>query len=189
MAKRIAAKQVPEHSEGEGAGPSKASAMQDAIYALFPTGQGRGAPTYVAQDVFGYSFLADVFMADFKDGSVSWQGFLRPYASADEAKAIFEKYVASAKQNGGDPKLDRGRRGRPDVPQRQHRAGRRAVFRKGNVIGGANGAADTSNNEANARSKAEAFARAFVKSLPADLPKGAPAEGTKPEKAAEGEAG
>ena len=44
-------------------------------------------------------------MADFKDGSVTWQGFLRPYESADEAKAIFEKYVVSAKQNGGDPRL------------------------------------------------------------------------------------
>ena len=78
MAKRIAAKQMPEHSEGGSPTPSKASAMQDAIYALFPTGQGRGAPTYSAQDVFGYSFLADVFMADYKDETVTWQGFLRP---------------------------------------------------------------------------------------------------------------
>jgi hypothetical protein len=161
--------------------------MQDAIYALFPTGQNRGAPTYVAQDVFGYSFLADVFMADFKDGSVAWQGFLRPYATVDEAKAIFEKYVASAKQNGGDPKIIEAEGadqmfisasiGLVDV-----------VFRKGNVIGGANGAADTANNEANARTKAEAFARGFVKSLPTVLPKGAPAE-KKPEKPAEGEPG
>ncbi len=187
MAKRIAAKQVHEPSEGDDPGPSKASAMQDAIYALFPGGPNRGAPTYVAADVFGYSFLADVFMADFKDGSVSWQGFLRPYESADEAKAIFEKYVASAKQNGGDPKIIEAEGadqmfisasiGLVDI-----------VFRKGNVIGGANGAADTANNEANARTKAEAFARGFVKSLPNDLPKGAPAE-KKPEKPAEGEPG
>jgi hypothetical protein len=187
MAKRIAAKQMPEHSEGGEPTPSKASAMQDAIYALFPTGQNRGARTYVAEDAFGYSFMTDVFMADFKDGSVGWQGFLRPYATVDEAKAIFEKYVTSAKQNGGDPKIIESEGadqmfisasiGLVDV-----------IFRKGNVIGGANGAADSANNEANAKAKAEAFARGFVKSLPNDLPKGAPPE-KKPEKPAEGEQG
>jgi Family of unknown function (DUF6599) len=187
MARRIAAKQMPEHSEGGEATPSKASAMQDAIYALFPTGQGRGAPTYVAQDVFGYSFLADVFMADYKDGSVAWQGFLRPYASADEAKAIFEKYVASAKQNGGEPKIVEAE-GADQMFISASIGLVDAVFRKGNVIGGANGAADSANVEANARAKAEAFARAFAKSLPSDLPKGAPAE-KKPEKPAEGEQG
>ena len=186
MAKRIAARQAPEHSEGgETAPPSKAAAMQEAIYALFPTGQGRGAPTYVAQDVFGYSFLSDVFMADFKDGSVSWQGFLRPYTSDEEAKVIFEKYVASAKQNGGEPKMIQA-----DGADQMYVSASiglvDAVFRKGNVIGGANGAADSANVEANALSKAEAFARAFVKSLPANLPKGAPAE-KKPETPAEGE--
>ena len=181
IAKRIAAKQAPEHSEGgEPAPPSKAAAMQDAIYALFPAGQGRGAPTYVAQDVFGYSFLTDVFMADFKDGSVNWQGFLRPYETADEAKAIFEKYVASAKQNGGDPKIIEAE-GADQMFLSASIGLVDVVFRKGNVIGGANGAADSGNVEANALAKAEAFARAFVKSLPADLPKGAPAE-KKPEK-------
>jgi hypothetical protein len=186
LAKKIAAKQVPEHSEGgEGSPQNKAMALQEAIYALFPKGQGRGAPTYVSQDVFGYSFLADVFMADYKDGSVTWQGFLRPYSSVDEAKAIFDKYVASAKQNGGDPKLFESEGadqmfisvsiGLVDV-----------IFRKGNVIGGANGAADSANNEANARSTAEAFARGFVKSLPADLPKGTPPD-SKTDKPAEGE--
>ena len=187
MAKRIAAKQVPEHGEGGAPAPSKASAMQDAIYALFPAGQGRGAPTYVAQDVFGYSFLADVFMADYKDETVTWQGFLRPYASADEAKATFEKYVASARQNGGDPKLIEAE-GADQMFVSASIGLVDAIFRKGNVIGGANGAADASNNEAVAKAKAEAFARGFVKSLPGDLPKGAPAE-KKPEKPAEGEQG
>ncbi len=135
----------------------------------------------MASDVFGYSFLADVFMADFKDGSVTWQGFLRPYESADEAKAIFEKYVASAKQNGGDPKIIEAE-GADQMFISASIGLVDAVFRKGNVIGGANGAADTANNEANARAKAEAFARGFVKALPKDLPKGAPAE-KKPEKA------
>ena len=187
MARRIAAKQMPEHGEGGTPAPSKASAMQDAIYALFPAGQGRGAPTYAAQDVFGYSFLADVFMADYKDETVTWQGFLRPYVSADEAKAIFEKYVASAKQNGGDPKLIEAE-GADQMFISSSIGLVDAIFRKGNVIGGANGAADSANNEANAKAKAEAFARGFVKSLPADLPKGAPAE-KKPEKPVEGEQG
>ena len=187
MAKRIAAKQVPVRGEGEGTGPSKAAAMQDAIIALFPKGPGRGSPTYVASDVFGYSFLADVFMADFKDGSVAWQGFLRPYQSEDEAKGIFEKYVASARQNGGDPKLIEAE-GADQMFASASIGLVDVIFRKGNVIGGANGAADTANNEANARAKAEAFARGFVKSLPNDLPKGAPPE-KKPEKAAEGEPG
>jgi hypothetical protein len=185
LAKKIAAKQVSEHSEGGQPAPSKASVMQDAIYAMFPKSEGRGAPIYVSQDVFGYSFLSDVFMADYKEATVTWQGFLRPYASDEEAKAIFEKYVASAKQNGGDPKLIES----PGADQMFISASIGLVdviFRKGNVIGGANGAADSSNKEAIARAAAEKFARDFVKSLPSDLPKGAPAE-PKTEKPAEGE--
>ena len=189
MARRIAARQMPEHSEGGEPTPSKASAMQDAIYALFPTGQNRGARTYVvAEDAFGYSFMTDVFMADFKDGSVGWQGFLRPYATVDEAKAIFEKYVSSSKAERRRPQDHRGGRGRPDVPRAASIGLVDVIFRKGNVIGGANGAADSANNEANAKAKAEAFARGFVKALPNDLPKGAPPE-KKPEKPAEGEQG
>jgi hypothetical protein len=165
--------------------PNKASALQDAIYALFPKGQGRGAPTYVSQDVFGYSFLSDVFMADYKDATVTWQGFLRPYATADEAKAVFEKYVASAKQNGGDPKIIEAE-GADQMFISASIGLVDAIFRKGNVIGGANGAADSANKEATARTIAETFAKGFVKSLPSDLPKGVPAE-TKTEKPAEGE--
>ena len=185
LAKRIASKQISEHGEGGSPGPSKASALQDAIYALFPKSEGRGLPIFVPQDVFGYSFLTDVFMADYKEGSVTWQGFLRPYASDDEAKAIFDKYVDSAKKNGGDPKLIES----PGADQMFISSSIGlvdAIFRKGNVIGGANGAADATNKEANARETAEKFARSFVKSLPSDLPKGTPAE-AKPEKPAEGE--
>ena len=190
MAKRIAAKQMPAGGETASTAPKKPS-MKDTLFALFPTGEGRGEPVLVPQDAFGYSFLAEVFMADYKGGSVTWQGFLRPYATEDEAKAIFEKYVVSAKQNGGDPKLIQA-----DGADQMFISASiglvDAVFRKGNVIGGANGAADTANNEANARAKAEAFARGFVKSLPAELPKGAPAApagSPKPEKPVEGEPG
>ena len=160
--------------------------MQDAIYAACsPPDQNRGKRTYVPQDVFGYAFLSDVFMADYKDGSVVWQGFLRPYASVDEAKAIFEKYVASAKQNGGDPKLIEAE-GADQMFLSASIGLVDVIFRKGNVIGGANGATDSGNNEATAKAKAEAFVRGFVKSLPSDLPKGAPPE-KKPEKPAEAE--
>ncbi len=174
MAKRIAAKQ------GKGAG------TENPVLALFPEGPGRGTPTFAAQDVFGYSFLSDVFMADYKDGNVSWQGFLRPYASVEEAKTIFDKYVASAKQNGGVPKMIETE-GADQLFVSASIGLVNAVFRKGNVIGGANGAADSGNVEANALSKAEAFARVFVKSLPSDLPKGAPATEKKPEAPVEGE--
>ena len=49
------------------------------FFAFLPAANRQGDPKYVAQDVFGYSFLSDVFMADYKNGNDAWQGFLRPY--------------------------------------------------------------------------------------------------------------
>jgi len=179
MARRIAARQAPasseeEHGEGKPAKPADLSAV---AFGLLPAGSGRSEPKFVAQDVFGYGFLSDVFMADYKDGEVTWQGYIRPYATAEEAREVFEKYLASAKQDGGDTRplqaegADRmiinSNVGLVDV-----------VFLKGNVVGGANGSTDAA--------KAESFARAFVKSLPAELPKAPPAE-KKPPTKAEGE--
>ena len=43
-------------------------------------------------------------MADYKEGDVTWQGFLRPYRDAKEAKAVFEKYVAGVKKDGAEVK-------------------------------------------------------------------------------------
>jgi len=165
VAKRIAAKQAPAATgeEGEGNGPAKSPAMKaEAIYALLPPGPGRADPKFVAQDVFGYGFLSDVFMADYKEGAVTWQGFLRPYASAEEAKEVFEKYLASAKQDGGDPKPVESE-GADQMVVNSNVGLVDVVFRKGNLVGGANGSTEAV--------KAEAFARAFVKALPADLPK------------------
>ena len=88
---------------------------------------GEGEPKYVAQDVFGYSFLSDVFMADYKDGDVTWQGFLRPYRDAEEAKAVFEKYLDGVKKDGAEVKTIDGRGGRRDGRQHQHRPGRRRL--------------------------------------------------------------
>jgi len=163
LAKRIAEKQKTEGAApaSPGGKPSQGKSTPDSLFALLPTGSGRSAPKYVAQDVFGYSFLSDIFMADYSDNDVTWQGFLRPYRDAKEAQEVFDKYVESAKRDqaeiktieaeGADRMIVSSNIGLVDV-----------VFLKGNVLGGANGATDGK--------PAEAFARAFVKSLPASVP-------------------
>ena len=124
--------------------------------------QGRqGDPKYVAQDVFGYSFLSDVFMADYKDGDVAWQGFLRPYRDAQEAKAVFEKYIAGVKKDGAEVKTLTAE-GADEMVVSNNIGLVDVVFRKGNTLAGANGATSAP--------PAEAFARALAKSLPATVP-------------------
>lgn len=162
LAKRIAAKQKPDASSPAPSGdPSSTKSTPDSLFALLPSGSGRDAPTYVSQDVFGYSFLSDIFMADYEESGVTWQGFLRPYRDAEEAQGVFDKYVESAKRDGAeittieaegaDRMIVSSNIGLIDV-----------IFLKGNVLGGANGATEAK--------PAEAFARAFVKSLPATVP-------------------
>src|SRR5689334_4563385 len=73
-------------------------------FALLPPRGRQGEPKYVAEDVFGYRFLSDVSMADYKDGEVTWQGFLRPYRDAQEAKAMFQEYIAGVKKDGAEVK-------------------------------------------------------------------------------------
>jgi hypothetical protein len=134
--------------------------MED-LFKLFPTEPKRSGEKYVAQDVFGYSFLNDVFLADYEVGEMKFQGFLRPYATPEDAKKVFENYVETAKKDGaklteiGDSKAEKmivsDNIGLVDV-----------VFLKGNAVGGANGATDPK--------PAEAFARDFAKSLPASVP-------------------
>ena len=67
-----------------------------ALFALLPEGPDRTNEQYVAQDVFGYAFLADVFMASYADDASGWQAFVRPYASPERALEIFEQYRAEA---------------------------------------------------------------------------------------------
>ena len=43
-------------------------------------------------------------MADYKEGNDAWQGFLRPYRDAQEAKAVLEKYIAGVKKDGAEVK-------------------------------------------------------------------------------------
>ncbi len=183
LADRIAAIQKP----GSGSGPAPATAeggddepgekkpvaamekapaaaagsTPEALFALLPKGSGRSSPKYVAEDAFGYSFLADVFMADYQESGTTWQGFVRPYRDASEARAVFDKYLASAKTDGAEikemevPGADRfitcANIGLIDV-----------LFLKGNVVGGANGATKLE--------PAEAFARTFLAGLPAEVP-------------------
>jgi hypothetical protein len=130
-------------------------------FRLLPTQGRQGDPKYVAQDVFGYSFLADVFMADYKDGDVTWQGFIRPYHDKPEAKSILEKYVASVKKDGGQVKPINAE-GADEMVVSDNIGLVDVVFRKGNTLAGANGGTSAP--------AAEAFARSLAKSLPAALP-------------------
>jgi hypothetical protein len=177
MARRIAARQKPETPvasvasadggetvEGPGRNASQAIASAstpEALFALLPEGSGKASPKYVAQDAFGYSFLSDIFMADYARDGTTWQGFLRPFRDAKEAEVVFKKYVEGAKMDGAELKTieadgaDRmvisSNIGLIDV-----------LFLKGNVLGGANGATS--------EKPAEEFARAFAKGLPAVVP-------------------
>ncbi|MDR3638548.1 MAG: hypothetical protein P4L84_32385 [Isosphaeraceae bacterium] len=160
MAKRIAAQQVPA-AAAPGATPESVQATPEGLFALLPAQPSKSGAKYVAQDVFGYSFLSDVFMADYQQGTNSWQGFLRPYPDAKTAQAVFDQYVEDAKKNGAEVKAIEAE-GADRMVLSSNVGLNDAFFVKGNALGGANGAADAK--------QAEAFARAFVKGLPAKVP-------------------
>jgi hypothetical protein len=129
-----------------------------ALFALLPAQDRQGDAKYVAQDVFGYSFFSDVFMADYKTGDATWQGFLRPYRNADEAKAVLDKYIDGVKKDGAVvKKLDV--QGADEMVKSDNIGLTDFVFRKGNTLAGANGATSAT--------PAEAFTRKLAKSLPA----------------------
>jgi hypothetical protein len=176
MARRIAARQKPaapaasvasaegEPAEGKGreqpramAGPS----TPEALFALLPEVSGKSSPKYVAQDAFGYSFLSDIFMADYSQDGATWQGFLRPYGDAKAAEAVFNKYVEGAKMDGAELKTVEAE-GADRMVISSNIGLIDVLFLKGNVLGGANGAT--------VEKPAEAFARAFAKGLPALVP-------------------
>jgi hypothetical protein len=183
IARRVAAKQkpggggasAPAVAAAEGAGASKAEAPKpatetaaspaaatpEALFGLLPAGPGRANPQYAAQDVFGYSFLSDVFLAEYSEGGAAWQGFLRPYATPEEAKAVLEKYVSGVKQDGAEVKEEKAE-GADRFVIVSNIGLVDAFFLKGNAVAGVNGAT--------AAKPAEAFARAFAKSLPARVP-------------------
>jgi hypothetical protein len=140
------------------AAPAASAEMSPADYfKLLPTSGRQGDPTYVPQDVFGYSFLSDVFMADYKEGDVGWQGFLRPYKDAEEAQKVLDRYVSSVKEDGAEVKTLEAE-GADGMVSASNIGLFDVIFRKGNVLAGANGATTAE--------PAEAFARALAKSLP-----------------------
>ncbi len=156
FAREVAARVVTLQKKAKGAGPSP-----EDVFAFLPAEPKKSAMKYVAQDVFGYSFLSDVFLADYEVGDVKFQGFLRPYESPAEARKIFDQYISTAKKDGAVV---------TDVP------GSKAdkmimsfnielydvIFLKGNTVGGSNGAKDAK--------PAEAFAKTFAGALPAEVP-------------------
>jgi hypothetical protein len=141
--------------------PEATEASPELMFKLMPTGSGRTGDKYAAQDVFAYSFLTDVFLADYQEGKATWQGFIRPYQDAAEAAAILDKYEASVKEFGGKAEtiqLEGATRavkasldGLTDV-----------FFVKGNTLAGANGSTEAG--------PAETFARGFAKTLPEKVP-------------------
>ena len=100
-------------------------------------------------------------MADYKDGNVTWQGFLRPYRDAQEAKAVFQKYIEGVKKDGAEIKTIAAE-GADEIVVSTNIGLVDVVFRKGNTVAGANGAT--------AAPQAEAYARAMAKALPASVP-------------------
>ena len=166
LAKRIAAAQKPAPSvaSADGADPGKpaiAATSPEQIFAFLPKGPGHANPNYVPADVFGYSFLSDVFLADYAEDGADWKGFLRPYASPEEARAVFTKYVASVKQDGAEVKEIQAE-GADSMVVVSNIGLIDAFFIKGNTLAGAAGATK--------QKPAEAFARAFAKVLPAKIP-------------------
>ncbi|MGZ3335608.1 MAG: DUF6599 family protein [Isosphaeraceae bacterium] len=129
-------------------------------FKFLPAAGKQGDNKYVAQDVFGYSFLSDVFMADYKEGDITWQGFLRPYRDDKEAKEVLEKYVASVKQDGAEVKTLTSE-GADEMIVSSSIGLFDVVFRKGNTLAGANGATNLK--------PAEAYARSLAKTLPAQV--------------------
>jgi hypothetical protein len=156
-----AAGEVPANSATEKANATSAEVSPATFFALLPTANRDGDAKYVSQDVFGYSFLSDVFMADYKQGKDSWQGFIRPYRDVEAAKAVFEKYIAGVKKDGAQVKT-LTTPGADEIVLSENIGLVDVVFRKGNTIAGANGATGAG--------AAETFARALAKSLPDKVP-------------------
>jgi hypothetical protein len=140
---------------------AKKPATPAEMFALLPGEPGRQNLQYVAQDAFGYSFLSNVFLADYKEGEATWQGFLRPFATPEEAKAVFEKYVDAAKADGAEIK-EAEAEGAERMVVSSVFGLTDVIFLKGNAVAGANGATQPG--------PAEAFAKKLAQSLPSAVP-------------------
>ena len=153
--------EAPAESSEPSPPPSSTAATPAQMFALLPEGPNRDRPQYVAEDAFGYGFLTNVFLADYEDGGVTWQGFLRPYESPEAASAALGEYLDTVKADGADVREeDLGGGVRLVVGSNFGLID--AVFVKGNAFGGANGATEAA--------PAEAFAKAFAEGLPEAVP-------------------
>jgi hypothetical protein len=160
LAGRIAKAMKGEGPAGLSPGQKKEATPED-LFALLPAGPAKANPKYIAQDVFGYAFLSDVFMADYEDGGVAFQGFIRPYVDPAAARAVLDQYLAGAKQDGAEVK-ELPAEGADKVIVSSNIGLVDVLILKGNALAGVNGSTDGP--------KAEAFAKGFAKSLPAVVP-------------------
>lgn len=143
------------------AAPKPAPTGPAAIFAMLPKDPNKDRPQFVVSDVFGYSFLTNVFLAEYQEGEVGFQGFLRPCASPEAAKALLDKYVESVKADGAEVKPLEGKEA-DSLLQSANIGLFDVVFVKNNVFGGVNGATEAG--------PAEAFARKLAAGLSGDIP-------------------
>jgi len=138
-----------------------AEADPTAIFALLPDGPNKSGQTYIARDAFGYAFLTDTFLANYEDGDQIWQGFVRPFPTPEEAKAVFDQYRAESESFGATiTEVDTEDADALIVAENFGLVD--ALFLKGNAIGGVNGASDPDT--------AQDFALGFAAATPEQSP-------------------
>ncbi len=71
------------------------------FFSLLPQGEEKTRQEYVAEAVFGYEFLTDVFTASYVKDNLNWQAFIRTYATPDKAKEIAGAYRDEIELFGG----------------------------------------------------------------------------------------
>ena len=79
-------------------------------------------------------------MADYKEGDVSWQGFLRPYKDAEEAKAVLPEVHRGRQEGRRRGQDDSTAEGADEMVISTNIGLVDVVFRKGNTVAGTNGA-------------------------------------------------
>lgn len=159
IAKRVADELGASSTGGEAVATGEVS--PETIFALLPEGNGKANPKYVAQDVFGYSFLSDAFMADYSAEGATWQGFIRTYPTAEEAKKVLDQYRAESESFGA--KISEATLETADAAFLSENFGQYdLLFVKGNSLAGVNGATSLE--------PAKAFAEAFARGLASPAP-------------------
>ncbi|WP_169978751.1 DUF6599 family protein [Tautonia rosea] len=157
----LASAEAEEMADTDAASSAAEAADPTALFALLPDGPGRTNEQYLAQDAFGYAFLSDVFMASYGENDLTWQAFIRPYASPERAQEIFELYRADAESF--DATITEVETEVADAMFVAENFGLiEVIFRKGNAVGGLNDSTDLD--------AARAFIDRFAGSLPETVP-------------------